>query len=127
MYDGLVTDEMVAAYDAAWRTTPVGAPGARRRAGIEAALEVFPGRLIANPAEMAEQHDEEGAEPPLFPGVKFADRVLDEGRTLHLCRGDDGNVYVYCDTDEVADLNQDEVRWLVGLLSASLDNWPQQG
>lgn len=33
-----VTDEMVQAFGEAWAATPEGAPGDRRRAGLEAAL-----------------------------------------------------------------------------------------
>lgn len=37
-----VTDEMVVAFGRAWKGTPEGEPGARRRAGLEAALAVMP-------------------------------------------------------------------------------------
>lgn len=37
----IVTDEMIDAYDVAWKATPAGKPGDRRRAGILAALAVM--------------------------------------------------------------------------------------
>jgi hypothetical protein len=40
----VVTDEMIEAYDVAWKATPQGEPGDRRRAGILAALAVMPYR-----------------------------------------------------------------------------------
>lgn len=123
----IVTDEMVEAFGDAWEKTPAGEPGARRRAGLVAAMNASPWQSTIYRDEMAGQHDEEPSSAPLFTGVEFVERVLTEGRQLHVCRGQDGEVYVYCETDEVAALTQDEVRWLAGILTAALDNWPSQG
>lgn len=49
--------------------------------------------------------------------------TVNEGRQLHLCRGNLGDLLLVVDGDAL-ELNRDEVRWLAGVLNGALDSWP---
>lgn len=67
----------------------------------------------------------------LFPGAKKATRYV-EGWTgaelVEVERGpDSGSVWIASGDNVLPPLDKGDVRWLVGVLTAALDNWPQQG
>lgn len=77
--------------------------------------------------KLSDQHGDEPSDTPLFLKVEFVEYILKEGHELHVCRGHDGNLYLYSDTDQVAELTREEVAWLARVLVAALDNWPDKG
>lgn len=123
-----VTQEMVDAFQTAWASTPQGEPGARTRAGLDAALDVIAAKRNN---ELAEQHADDPAGPVLFGTVQFTESFDKEGDLVHVCRDADGSVLVYATVfgvpNQVAVMDEPVVRWLSGVLTAALDNWPQKG
>lgn len=65
----------------------------------------------------------------VFPGVEVARRVTDyDPRPIEVERGtDSGKLWLSNGDDTLPPLDKDDVRWLIGILVAALDNWPQQG
>lgn len=123
-----VTREMVDAFQTAWASTPQGEPGARTSAGLGAALNVY---AADRNSELARQHNDDPVGLPLFGTVQFVESIARYGDIVHLCRDADGNVLLYgtaFDTSvEVAVMDEEKVRWLAGVLTAALDNWPKRG
>jgi hypothetical protein len=90
----VITDEMVEAFGRAWHATPAGEPGARRRAGLAAALEVFADQMEAPESSLCDCSAQEG-NTPVSPatGQPMAHHCecravqtsafFREGRTLH--------------------------------------------
>lgn len=65
----------------------------------------------------------------LFPGVEVARRfVAGDPRPVEVERGvDSGNLWLSNGDDVLPPLSEGDVRWLAGVLTAALDNWPKQG
>lgn len=124
----IVTREMVDAFGMAWASTPKGEPGARTRAGLNAVLDFIENERNK---ELSQQHLDDPTGEPLFGTVPFAESFDKEGDLVHVCRDTDGNVLLYATLygvpNEVAVMDEPVVRWLAGILTAALDNWPRQG
>lgn len=115
-----VTDGMVEAFGTAWASTAMGVPGARTRAGLEAALAA---RL---PSDSAKDHlDPELSVLPLYGRVEYVEHVADGVGVLHMCRDDKGDLVLMIDDEPYLELDENDCRWLAGALVAALDNWPR--
>lgn len=125
-----VTQDMVLAFEFGYHSVEETEPGARTRAGLDAALDVYE---TDRSSELARQHDgDDSSDPVLFGAVQFVESF--EGNTgdmIHLCRDDDGNVLLYGTVfgtqSEVAVFDEERLRWLAGVLAAALDDWPKKG
>lgn len=122
----IVTQEMMDAFGAAWASTPKGAPGDRTRAGLNALLDVI---AYERNKELSQQHLDDPMGKPLFGTVPFAESFDKEGDLVHVCRDADGNVLLYTTLfgvpNEAAVMDESVVRWLSGVLTAALDDWPR--
>lgn len=123
-----VTQEMVMAFEFGYYSVEETEPGARTRAGLDAVLDVI---AAERNNELAQQHEDDPVGDPLFGTVQFAESFDKEGDLVHVCRDADGNVLVYATIfgvpNEVAVLDEASVRWLAGVLTAALDDWPRKG
>lgn len=123
-----VTQEMVLAFEFAWNSATENEPGDRTRAGLDAVLDVI---ATERNNELAQQHADDPEGPVLFGTVQFVESFDKEGDLVHVCRDADGNVLVYATVfgvpNQVAVMDEPVVRWLSGVLTAALDNWPQKG